>query len=85
MTAAAETPRGKLFSRWGGEIPKGTPRERDVIAGREGLGGSTEAVLGVPLLHYYYCCVPQLRYTHTEQDRLCSTTPVQRFSPRWSA
>jgi hypothetical protein len=83
MTAAAETPREKLFSRWGGEIPKETPPERDVIAGREGLGRSTEAVLGMPVPLYYYCCVPQTRHTHDGRDRLCAVDTARSSSAGW--
>ena len=84
MTVAAETPREKLFSRWGGEIPKGTPRERDVIAGREGLGGSTEAVLGVPVPLYYYCTVVNTHNNNVCSGPVCCEYSQQRCSWRWS-
>ena len=84
MSAVTETPEKKLFSRWGGEIPKGTPRERDLIARRGGVGSSTGAVSRVPVPLHYYCTVVNTHNNNALSDRLCCEYSQQRCSRRWS-
>jgi hypothetical protein len=84
MTAAAETPPEKNFSRWRDEIPKGTHRETPLIAGREGCGGLTEAASRVPVPLYYYCTVVGTYNNNPRADGLCCRIRQQRYSWRWA-